>query len=303
MTDDDNDASPSPPPSDEEMRKLLKPKPTQAQIIEIIQKHYVKSTTDDHPSVVEVEVVRELESYDDFNFWIKIGKDDKKDYLVKVHNGVESKDLLDCMQAGTYEKSVIHLQNTMMQQLSENGVVTSAPHTPLYHPVDDSFCPTTKLPTPGSLHPLPVVSEAHSPCPLVVRLLDWVPGTTMASFPILPIESLADCGRYLGRLAKTLSSTVDTSQLTAAKRYHQWDGKNTLDLKDWTQYIQDDRKRTMIESILQAFDQELIQSGDAAKFPTSLIHGDCNDANVLLDSKLKVSGVIDFGDSVERYVG
>jgi Ser/Thr protein kinase RdoA (MazF antagonist) len=118
---------------------------------------------------------------------------------------------------------------------------------------------------------------------------------------MLPLETLADAGRFLGRLSQKLSS-LNTDELTAAKRYHQWDGKNTKDLKDFVKYIQDERKRSMVESIIEAFQKDLIDSKVAENFPKSLIHGDFNDANILLDEDCCVSGVIDFGDSVERYV-
>lgn len=209
-------------------------------------------------------------------------------YLAKVHNGVESKDLIDLMEKKQHEQSVIHLQNAMMDHLSKNGVSTSAPQAPKEDTV-----------TPASIHALPVVSEAHSPCQLVVRLLRWVPGRTMASVKMLPLESLADAGKFLGRLSGTLN-LLETESLTAAKRYHQWDGKKTADLRGFVQYIKDERKREMVNSVLDAFQTELIDSGVADRFPKGLIHGDFNDANILVDNDLFVSGCIDFGDSVER---
>lgn len=58
----------------------------------------------------------------------------------------------------------------------------------------------------------------------------------------------------------------------------------------------------MVESVLKAFDQELIQSGVADSFRIGINHGDYNDANILMNSSFEVTGVIDFGDSVERWV-
>ena len=58
----------------------------------------------------------------------------------------------------------------------------------------------------------------------------------------------------------------------------------------------------MVASVLEAFDRDIIQFGAAGSFRTGIIHGDFNDANILLDSSFQVAGVIDFGDSVERYV-
>jgi Ser/Thr protein kinase RdoA (MazF antagonist) len=234
-------------------------------------------------------VVRELDSYDDKNLWISI---DGTNYLAKVHNGVESKDLVDVLSSNNYQTSVIHLQNAMMMQLNQHGITTNQPQSPI-----NASCPT-----PASVHNLPVLSKEHSPCPLVVRLLGWVDGTPMSSFDMLPIEALADAGRFLGEMSKCLSS-LPTNELLAAKRYHQWDGKNTLDLRDFVQYIDDDRRKAMVSSVIDAFQTELMDTNVAEEFfQTALIHGDFNDANFLLDDKFCVSGVIDFGDSVERYV-
>ena len=112
---------------------------------------------------------------------------------------------------------------------------------------------------------------------------------------------MADAGRFLGRLSIAFSSLPAADRLDAAKRYHQWDGKNTADLKDFVKYIKDDRKRSIIESVIKAFQTDILDSNVGETiFEKSLIHGDFNDANFLLDNDFRVSGVIDFGDSVER---
>ena len=58
----------------------------------------------------------------------------------------------------------------------------------------------------------------------------------------------------------------------------------------------------MILSIIDAFEQSIVNSGDSAEFRVGVNHGDFNDANILLKDDLTAMGVIDFGDSVERYV-
>jgi Ser/Thr protein kinase RdoA (MazF antagonist) len=273
-------------PSDEVMRKLLKPDTTPEQVVEVLRKSYAKEGD-------AITIKRELDSYDDKNYWVTIGG---TDYLAKVHNGVESKDLLDCSSAGDVTTSVIYLQNAMMNHLAERGVATSEPQTPTT-PDDDAM-----MDSPASVHKLPVVSADHSPCPLVVRLMSWVPGRPMEAIKLLPLESLADAGRFLGEMQKAFASMQDNVP-TAAQRYHQWDGKHTTDLSGFESCITDDSKRKMVESVLAAFTKDLIDSKVAETcFPTALIHGDFNDANILVNEDLMVSGVIDFGDSVERCV-
>ena len=116
---------------------------------------------------------------------------------------------------------------------------------------------------------------------------------------MLPLESLADAGKLLGRLSGTLN-LLETESLTAAKRRHQWDGKNAAGLRSFVQHIKDERNRGTVDSVLDAFQTELIDSGVANRFPKGSVHGDFNDANILVDNDLFVSGCINFGNSVER---
>lgn len=275
------DTSDSKEPSDEEMRKLLVPNPSGEQVAQALIKSFAEGQ--------DIRIIKELESYDDKNFWIEING---KPFLAKVHNGVESSDFLKLWkEESAFQKSVIHMQNSIMEHLCNHGISTSRPK----QPIDGD------VPTPACIHSFPVLSEAHGPCDLVLRLLAWVPGRTMSSFKLLPIETLADAGLFLGKLSKTLSS-LDSNDFIAAKRYHQWDGKNTKDLTDFVQYIKDARRKSMVESVIQAFTKDLIDTNVCDDFPKAIIHGDFNDANLVVNSDLRVSGVIDFGDSVERYV-
>ena len=326
--------------SDEEKRKLFQPALTTEHAMTVMKILYAKEEGD------KVEIVTQLESYDDQNFKVSLNG---TLYLLKIHNGVESADFCKVYEdAGHnykqkgYMGSVIHLQTAMMDLLSTNDVPTSAPVP-------------TKEGIPVGIQELPVVSAAHSPQPLVVRLLTWVNGKLMSAVQLMPIETLADCGRLLGRVHSVFNrlsesslqsinilqgasrgmtrrasalhiqqetkeemvvtdkirqaqmwkipeSGLDLSLLKPARRYHQWDGKNTLDLRPFCKYIQDEKRRAMILSIIDAFEQSIINSGDAAEFRVGMNHGDFNDANILLNDDLTAMGVIDFGDSTERYV-
>ena len=327
--------------SDEERRKLLKPSVSPEEAKEIMTALYASQPDD------QIEILTELESYDDVNFKVALNG---TQYLLKIHNGVESGDFYKVFQAAhrQYNKpghmgSVIHLQTAMMDLLSTNNVPTSAPI-----PTKDGM--------PIGLQELSVVSAEHSPQRLVIRLLTWVNGKLMSAVPLMPIETLADCGRLLGKVhsvfdmldATTLQSIntihqgassglkrrasflnvdgeqkedmvvtdkirqaqlwkvpesgLDVSLLDAARRYHQWDGKNTADLRQFCKHIPDEKRRGMILSIIDAFQKEIIDSNDAAELRVGVNHGDFNDANILLGDDLTALGVIDFGDSTERYV-
>jgi hypothetical protein len=154
--------------SDEQMRKVLKPNPTQDQVLEVIRKSFVSNVDAD-----SVKIIRQLDSYDDSNYLVEIAG---TRYLLKVHNGVESKDFLETYKTAGQEyykaghmTSVIHLQTAMMQLLNREGIQTSVP----IPPTDVSNNNQKKDRMPLCVHSLAVISDEHSPCDLVVRLFSW----------------------------------------------------------------------------------------------------------------------------------
>jgi Ser/Thr protein kinase RdoA (MazF antagonist) len=290
--------------SDEELRKLTKPNPSNEELLTLI-----KESFSEDPSTAKVEIRKQLDSYDDRNFLITL---DGVKYLLKIHNGVESADYI---RANRQSSSKLDLSNTMYRHLSQNGITTnqivkvvrdSDTNKPLTIPVSYKDCPETYQVKAGdevALHSLPVLSPDHSPRILAAQLLTWIEGSPMSDVPSLPIETLAEAGVFLGKLDHILDGMGGSNGEglpAAAKRYHAWDGKNFADVRNFTNCIDDPKKRSMVESIITAFEREILP--DASQFRKGLIHGDFNDANILLTGKsdLEVSGVIDFGDSIER---
>lgn len=307
--------------SDEAMRKLLKPVPGEKDVLKIITTSY--ATTSD--TAATARVIGQLDSYDDCNWKVEIAG---KPFLLKIHNGVESLDFISVYEAAgkDYYKqghagSVIHFQSAIAETLNRHHIPTSVPVKP--HNSD----------SPVSIHALPVLSDAHSPTLLAVRLLTWVEGRPMSDIQLLPLEALGDAGRTLGKIDAALDQTMgpttlyhrvetgpgyascaaagthdhlkDDSLMVPARRYHQWDGKNTADLSKFVHCIADDNRRAMVESVIAAFNRELVganngNNDDSQEFRKGILMGDFNDANILVDPDIHVCGVIDFGDSVER---
>ena len=197
--------------------------------------------------------------------------------------------------------------------LAEHKISTSIPQSPLSQDAN-----SINRQSPVLIRSLPVFSDSHSPSDLAVRLLSWVPGRPMSSVKLLPMEALAGAGRFLGRMdnildrlnpldpnvygnvESLLEGRLDASLCTAANRYHQWDGKNTADLRIFVQHIGDEKRRNLVVSVLDAFQRELLESGASAQFRTGVNHGDFNDANIMVDQDFSLTGVIDFGDSTKR---
>ena len=180
---EEEEAKKEPALSDEVMRKLLKPVPAHSDILKILEACYVPSS----PSA-SCRVLRQLDSYDDCNFQVEI---DGKPYLFKVHNGVESRDFLRCYEAAGrdyYKKghasSVIHLQVAMIERLAKSGIPTSA----VVRPCNGSAAGPVVIAT------LPVTSADHSPTPLVVKLMEWLPGRPMSSVKLVAAGRLGRCG-------------------------------------------------------------------------------------------------------------
>ena len=302
---------------DEARRKLLKPKVSAEEALSILIDCYIPDEFGTNPELPRCEVLQQLDSYDDINYLVKV---DGSKALLKIHNGVESSHFLashlskrarldkdsDVSNGRAAKKSIIDLHTAIFEYLAD----------PKYQVTTGRSIPVKKSPLSSSddehrddftcIRELSVVSEEHSPQQLVVRLQTWVEGSPLSDIKWCPIETLVDAGCYLGRMSHALDDLAasDEGVLQASKNYHAWDGRNFVDLEPYIEHIDDDNQKKLITSIVHSFKKEVIESGESDMFRMSINHADFNDANIIVGNEdgagIKVSGVIDFGDTVYR---
>ena len=256
-------------------------------------------------------------------------------YLCKVYNGVEPAEYIECSKDENVYRddkdkalSSLHLYSRIWNHVNQSkyGVTTSSP-IPIPVPIPNNNNNTSEV--HASIHELPVTSKSHSPAKLVLQLLQWVEGRTLESvsasasasanslLPVpIPIETFVQVGTYLAKICTALDDLTheDAIAKKTADRYHAWDGRNILDVQDLVHCIEDEKRRGMVQSVLDAFRLELMdmeekddddEEGEnenihSPKFRMGILHGDFHGANILLDGDGNVSGVIDFGDTTLR---
>ena len=123
-----------------------------------------------------------------------------------------------------------------------------------------------------------------------VRMVHYLHGVPLAQVNPQPPELLRDLGRKLGQLDRALA---DFDHAAVHRDFH-WDlanGNRILD--EYAKLVRDPELRELIGKHRVTFDSELRRS---------VIHGDANDYNVLVDpDRSEVVGLIDFGDMVYSY--
>lgn len=129
-----------------------------------------------------------------------------------------------------------------------------------------------------------VTVESH-----LVRLVGYLPGVPLAEIRPQSSELLRDLGRTLGQLSLALR---DFDHPAVHRDFH-WDlanGNRVLD--EFAPLIDDAALRALVlQCRVEPFELR-----------RSVIHGDANDYNVLVDPELMtVSGLLDFGDMVFSY--
>ena len=303
---------------DEARRKLLKPKVTAEEALSILIDCYIPDGFGTNPELPRCEVVQQLDSYDDINYLVNI---DGQKALLKIHNGVESEkfiaahvrkrarldnDATDANNDAASRTSIIDMHTAIYEYLAD----------PKYNLTTGRSIPVKNSPPPSNddddrddsvcIRDLSVISEEHSPMQLVVRLQTWVHGSPLSDVKWCSIETLVDAGCYLGRMSHALDDLAasDKDVLEASKNYHAWDGRHVVDIEPYISHLDDNDQRNLVTSIIDSFKKEIIESGEGDKFRMSINHADFNDANIIVGNEdgagIKVTGVIDFGDTVYR---
>jgi hypothetical protein len=145
---------------DEDRRKLLKPKVSAEEVLSVLNDFYVAG---DEPA----EVIRELDSYDDANYLVKI---DGEKALLKIHNGVESEKFIRVHSA---RKSAKPNNEEGESAPTETSIIDL--HTALYdHLAKPEYNVTTCKTIPVKSHPSQKDDGDHSVCirELPVRRID-----------------------------------------------------------------------------------------------------------------------------------
>ena len=125
-----------------------------------------------------------------------------------------------------------------------------------------------------------------------LRVLSFLDGTFWVDQKERPAELLVDLGSFLGEM----DSNLKTFDHPATHRYYEWDLQNTLDAYKNLEFIQSPENRRIVAYFLLQFEIEVCPCLSA--LPTSVIHNDANDYNILTDGSTTITGLIDFGDMV-----
>lgn len=122
------------------------------------------------------------------------------------------------------------------------------------------------------------------------RMVSYLPGVPLAKIQPQSRLLLRDLGRKLGQLDQAL---IDFDHPAVHREFH-WDLANGNRIVDeFAPLIED---RSLRELVLRC----KVEFSDALR--RSVIHGDANDYNVLVDpERVVVSGLLDFGDMVYSY--
>src|ERR1043165_620164 len=134
------------------------------------------------------------------------------------------------------------------------------------------------------------VGIEHGVVTYLARLVRYLPGVPLAQVQPQSPALLRDLGRKLGQLDEALS---DFDHPAVHRDFH-WDlanGNRIVD--DFASLIEDDKLRELVLRCRVHIDDRLRRS---------VIHGDANDYNVLVDpERMTVTGLLDFGDMVYSY--
>ena len=181
------------------------------------------------------------------------------------------------------EKFVLKIANAL-----EDRALLDAQNSVLKHlETRVSFCQRLALAVSGEDM---VTVRAPNEATHLVRLVHYLPGVPLAEIKPQPNELLRDLGRKLGELDRAL---MDFDHAAVHRDFH-WDLANgNRILSEFGGLVKDSSLRKLLSKC--RFDIK----GDLRR---SVIHGDANDYNVLVDpERMTVAGLIDFGDMVHSY--
>ena len=152
-----------------------------------------------------------------------------------------------------------------------------------------TFCPQL-IPTTSGREIVQISTEDASH---YIRLVTYIPGVPLA-LTTHSARLLSDFGQHLGILTKHL---WPFDHLAFHRDFH-WDLANGTKVINNHLGLLPNDLRERVERCAGFFEQFLIPL--LPKLPRSIIHGDANDYNVIVETD-RVVGLVDFGDMIHSY--
>ncbi|XP_051930587.1 hydroxylysine kinase-like [Hippocampus zosterae] len=212
--------------------------------------------------------LRHLPSFEDQNIYIAAVEGGE--YVLKIINSEDSKDPI-LFEVQTYVMNFLH---------------------------DDGFpSPRVIKSTTGEAMILKDIDCGSGLQKYLMRLLTYLPGITISNAPLSP-RLLYEVGQTAARMDNILRE-VEHPQLNKLQRdSFTWSLSNVPILEKYIHVLDGDPLQEVVRSILHQYKTTV--SRKYPRFRKSLIHGDLNDLNVLVQADesrgYRVSGIIDFAD-------
>ncbi|CAH1796024.1 unnamed protein product [Owenia fusiformis] len=253
---------------------------------------------------MEVTSIKEMASYDDRNYYVKVKEDHNNNniekiwphgYTLKVTNSMES------------VKAHIDAEHGMQRLLHSNDIPCPLPVLNVQgtdRTLQVIYTPQSKeegwmkTPSEGGDRPF----NRHT-----VRLLTFIPGETLFNVPYTP-HLFHSAGVMLGRINKLFKDT-NFNHAAFDDYTSLWNLASTPQLSKFVYAVTDPDNHALIEEVLTAFEAQVPPHYD--KLTKGTIHGDYNEQNLLVtpsslkpDTPVKeydVCGVLDFQDAAFSY--
>ena len=318
---------------DETERKLRRPMVDKMEMYRLLVAHYDLGE-------IDVDSMSELPSYDDKNWYIKAkklneqGDAETKEYVVKVHNGVDSSGV---------SRGVLAAQERVMMHLLAHGVecprVVRSKVAMWTTPGPDGTVNLVPAGTPGSTqeHCTRVTFLASNQIAHTLRVMTYLRGKTVVQVPMPhPVEFVHRQGLFVGQICHALSKWPTPNELEILQKttfadsfavpYVQqcamcwkvlaassrlWDLRHFMDVQHFLtdlvvrRLFEDDTRIMMCSTVFSAFKHLVLPVAD--KLRVGILHNDLNEQNMIaLDSgpdpvKFPAASrfaCIDFGDVV-----
>ncbi|XP_072349090.1 hydroxylysine kinase-like [Scyliorhinus torazame] len=260
---------------------LIKPLLNEAQVVELVERLYG----------LRVSSVQSMPSYVDQNFHVLASEsqetgDHSKSYVLKVMNSVDSQDT-----------DLIEAQTRAMMFLNEKGFPSPIP------------IPTTD----GKIMSLESIEQGNECTQNVIRMLTYLPGVPFAKLT-LDHRTFYRVGRTIAQMDKALHEGFRHPNMKCLHRKgFRWDLSNLHLLEQYLCELKEEATHSIVQQVIQEFKEKILPN--LSHFRKGIIHGDCNENNILLEpmdpsaggvegrpgpthpqTEFRISAILDFGD-------